>query len=112
MTIHSISGGNGVRLHVREWGDAPGPAVLFIHGWSQNHLCWEQQYTSDLATSYRLVTFDLRGHGMSEMPREASAYQQGQLWADDLAAIIAALHLNRPVLVGWSYGGFLIADYV
>jgi non-heme chloroperoxidase len=112
MNIHAVNGGNGVRLHVREWGSASGPSVLFIHGWSQNHLCWEKQYESDLARSYRLVAFDLRGHGMSEAPREASAYQEAQLWADDIAAIIADLHLERPILVGWSYGGFVISDYV
>ena len=34
------------------------------------------------------------------------------LWADDLAAVIKARNLQRPVLVGWSYGGYTIADYV
>ncbi len=68
MNIHSIQGGGGVRLHVREWGNASGPSILFVHGWSQNHLCWSKQYQSELATSYRLVALDLRGHGMSEAP--------------------------------------------
>src|SRR6266700_860985 len=112
MNIHSIQGGGGVRLHVREWGNASGPSILFIHGWSQNHLCWSKQYQSELATSYRLVALDLRGHGMSEAPREASAYQNPQLWADDIAAVMKGLHLERPVLVGWSYGGFIICDYI
>src|SRR6266568_4747378 len=43
MIIHSVQGGGGVRLHVREWGNASAPSVLFIHGWSQNHLCWEKR---------------------------------------------------------------------
>jgi non-heme chloroperoxidase len=42
----------------------------------------------------------------------ARHYSDGQLWADDLAAIIEQLRLDRPVLVGWSYGGFIICDYV
>ncbi len=112
MNIHSIQGGGGVRLHVREWGNASGPSILFVHGWSQNHLCWSKQYQSELATSYRLVALDLRGHGMSEAPREASAYQNPQFWADDIAAVMNELHLERPVLVGWSYGGFIICDYL
>jgi non-heme chloroperoxidase len=65
-TIHAVSGGGGLRLHVREWGKPHGPAILFIHGWSQNHLCWARQYESPLADEFRLVAYDLRGHGMSE----------------------------------------------
>jgi len=49
---------------------------------------------------------------MSEAPREASAYQNPQLWADDIAAVLKELHLERPILVGWSYGGFIICDYL
>ena len=39
MQVHTVTGGGGVRLHVREWGRADGAPILFIHGWSQNHLC-------------------------------------------------------------------------
>ena len=107
-----MRGGGGLRLHVREWGNADGPPILFIHGWSQNHLCWAKQYESALADEFRLVAYDLRGHGMSEAPLEPEHYTDGELWADDVAAIIDELGLDRPVLVGWSYGAFVICDYV
>jgi non-heme chloroperoxidase len=110
--IHAIKGGGGLRLHVREWGQADGPSILFIHGWSQNHLCWAKQYESALADEFRLVAYDLRGHGMSEAPLAPEHYSDGELWADDVAAIIDQLQLDRPVLVGWSYGAFVICDYV
>ena len=58
------------------------------------------------------MAYDLRGHGMSQAPLEPEHYTNGQLWADDLAAIIEQLRLDRPVLVGWSYGGFIICDYL
>ena len=112
MKIHTVEGGGGLRLHVREWGKPDGPPILFIHGWSQNHLCWAKQYESALADEFRLVAFDLRGHGMSEAPLEPEHYTDGKLWADDVAAIIDELRLDRPVLVGWSYGAFVICDYV
>lgn len=112
MKVHTVEGGGGLRLHVREWGRADGPAILFIHGWSQNHLCWVKQYDSTLADEFRIVAYDLRGHGMSEAPLEPEHYTDGQLWADDVAAIIDQLGLVRPVLVGWSYGPFVISDYV
>jgi non-heme chloroperoxidase len=110
--IHTVEGGGGLRLHVREWGKADGPPIVFIHGWSQNHLCWARQYESALADEFRLVAYDLRGHGMSEAPLETDRYTDPRLWADDVAAIVAALRLDRPVLVGWSYGAFVICDYL
>jgi non-heme chloroperoxidase len=111
-TIHTVRGGGGLRLHVREWGDPDGAPILFIHGWSQNHLCWVKQYESALADEFRLVAYDLRGHGMSEAPLEPEHYTDGKLWADDVAAILDELRLDRSVLVGWSYGAFVICDYV
>ncbi len=112
MKVHTVLGGGGLRLHVREWGKADGPPILFIHGLSQNHLCWARQYDSTLADEFRLVAYDLRGHGMSEAPLEPEHYTDGRLWADDIAAIIDELGLSRSVLVGWSYGPYIISDYV
>ena len=57
------------------------------------------------------MAYDLRGHGMSEAPLGPEHYTNGELWADDVA-IIDQLGLERPVLVGWSYGGFIICDYL
>jgi non-heme chloroperoxidase len=111
-TIHTVRGGGGLRLHVREWGKTDGPPILLIHGLSQNHLCWAKQYQSSLAEEFRLVAYDLRGHGMSEAPLGPEHYTDATLWADDLAAIIEQLGLDRPVLVGWSYGGLVICDYL
>lgn len=112
MQIHEISGGNGLRLHVREWCRPDGLPILFIHGWSQNLLCWTRQFDSPLADDFRLVAFDLRGHGMSEAPLAAEHYTNARWWADDVAAGVDQLRLNRPVLVGWSYGGYVMCDYV
>jgi pimeloyl-ACP methyl ester carboxylesterase len=97
---------------VREWGPEDGPPIVFVHGWSQNHLCWTKQVESSLAQEFRLVAFDLRGHGMSEAPLEPERYTDAALWADDLRAILDELELVRPVLVGWSYGAFVICDYL
>jgi pimeloyl-ACP methyl ester carboxylesterase len=112
MKVHTVPGGGGLRLHVREWGSPDGSPILFIHGWSQNHLCWAKQYESALADEFRLVAYDLRGHGMSEAPLEPEHYTDGSWWADDVAAIVGALGLERPVLVGWSYGAFVTCDYI
>lgn len=109
---HTLRGGGGLHLHVREWGRADGAPIVFVHGLSQSHLCWDKQFESPLREEFRLIAFDLRGHGMSDAPLEAEQYTDGRLWADDLAAIIDELQLERPVLIGWSYGSFVICDYV
>ncbi|HWG07959.1 MAG TPA: alpha/beta hydrolase [Solirubrobacteraceae bacterium] len=109
---YEIRGGGGTTLHACEWGNPAGAAIIFIHGWSQCELCWTAQVDSPLAESFRMVTFDNRGHGMSEKPQEPSRYADERLWADDLAAVIDQTGLDRPVLVAWSYGGFIATDYV
>jgi non-heme chloroperoxidase len=109
---YAVRGGGGVMLHAREWGNPDGAPILFIHGWSQCDLCWSRQLAGPLGTRFRMVTFDHRGHGMSEKPTDPESYADGRLWADDLAAVIDTAELERPVLVAWSYGGFVVADYL
>lgn len=112
MQIHTITGGGGLPLHVREWGNPDGPAVLLIHGWSQSHLSWIRQFESNLVGNHRIVAIDIRGHGMSAKPLELEAYATSKLWADDIDAVIKSLSLDQPVLAGWSYGGLIMSDYV
>jgi non-heme chloroperoxidase len=108
---YDIRSGRGITLHAREWGNPDGPAILFVHGWSQCDLCWSGQVDSQLAASFRMVTFDNRGHGMSDKPLHRGSYAGERLWADDLAAVIDQTRLDRPVLVAWSYGGLIVTDY-
>ena len=112
MKIQTVEGAAGVKLHVREYGNPTGVPILLIHGWSQSHLCWSKQYESPLKEDTRIVALDLRGHGMSDAPAELDQYTDGDKWADDIAAVIDQLALDRPILVGWSYGGYIISDYV
>lgn len=112
IATHEVRGGAGVRLHAREWGDPNGPALLFIHGWSQCDLCWGKQVEGGLADRFRIVTFDLRGHGLSEKPVGADGYTSGRLWAEDVAAVIEQVGLERPVVIAWSYGGYIVADFL
>src|SRR4051812_7770154 len=112
MEIATVFGGGGTRLHVREFGRRDGPPIVFVHGWSQHHLAWRHQLESALADEFRLVTLDLRGHGMSEAPTEPEAYIDGALWAADIAGLIEQRGLRNPVLVSWSFGGFVISDYL
>jgi pimeloyl-ACP methyl ester carboxylesterase len=110
LRSHRVSGGSGVSLHVEETGDPQGRPVLFVHGFSQCRLAWNRQLRSGLGRDLRLVAMDLRGHGLSEKPRDA--YGDPAAWAADIHAVVTTLGLDRPVLCGWSYGGVVIADYL
>lgn len=110
MKHHTITGGGGTRLHVVETGNPGAPSILFLHGLSQSWLTWDRQMRSQLASRYRLVAVDLRGHGSSERPRDG--YGDSKLWADDVDAAIRELELDRPILSGWSYGPLVTLDYI
>ncbi|HEX8704017.1 MAG TPA: alpha/beta hydrolase [Myxococcaceae bacterium] len=110
VRLHTVKGGGGLELRVTEAGNPEGPAVLLVHGFCQSALSWRPQLYSALGLDLRLVALDLRGHGGSGKPE--GVYTDGRLWAEDLHAVITALRLERPVLVGWSYGGMVITDYL
>jgi non-heme chloroperoxidase len=109
----SVKTPDGLTISAQDWGNPNGPEILFIHGFSQSHLSWIKQVTnSDLAKEFHMVTYDLRGHGNSDKPFEPERYKTGKYWADDLQAVMDATGLKRPVLVGWSYAGRVMADYL
>jgi non-heme chloroperoxidase len=110
MKSQHITGGGGTRLHVVETGNPQGRPILFIHGFSQCWLAWSRQMNSDLAKDHRLVAMDMRGHGLSEKPRDG--YGESKLWADDVNAVLQSLRLEQAVLSGWSYGSLVILDYI
>jgi pimeloyl-ACP methyl ester carboxylesterase len=103
---------DGLTISAQEWGNPNGPGIIFIHGFSQSHLSWMRQTDSELAKEFHIVTYDLRGHGNSDKPLEAARYRDAKAWGDEVQAVIDAAGLKRPVLVGWSYAGRVISDYV
>ena len=103
---------DGLTISAQEWGNPAGPEILFIHGFSQSHLSWMRQVDSDLAKEFRIVTYDLRGHGNSDKPLDPARYRDSKAWGDEVQAVIDAAGLKRPVLVGWSYAGRVISDYL
>ena len=109
---YTVTAPDGVALAVQESGNPDGPAIVFIHGLLGSRLNWEQQVDSPQLRGYRLITYDLRGHGLSGKPAGLEPYRQGRRWAEDLAAVIAATRANKPVLVGWSLGAAVISNYL
>lgn len=99
-------------LNVVTTGKRGAPAILFIHGLGASHYNFKSQLDSDLAKDFFLVAFDLRGHGASGRPADLLAYSASKVWARDVAAVMAATGISRPIVVGWSYGTWVAMDYV
>lgn len=112
LTYSTVPGHGGLPLVVVEGGVPDGPEILLLHGFSQSHLSFLRQLQGPLAQEFRLVAFDFRGHGASPKPWRSEDYAGSDVWADDVARVIAAKELDNPVLVGWSYGGFVVVDYL
>ena len=112
MNSHVITGNAGVQLHVEDRGPADAPAIVMLHGFGQCAHSWERQFGGALEQRFRLITPDLRGHGRSDKPRPPETYTDGRRWAEDIAAIIDGLELERPVLLAWSYSGLAACDFL
>jgi pimeloyl-ACP methyl ester carboxylesterase len=112
MRSRTVTGGGGVEIHVEEHGPRDAHPFLLIHGFSQSRLAWTPQFESTLADDYRLVAMDCRGHGASGVPDAPDAYRDSALWAADVRAVVEELALDDPTLVGWSYGGLVVSDYL
>jgi pimeloyl-ACP methyl ester carboxylesterase len=109
----SVKTPDGLTISAQDWGNPNGPEILFIHGFSQSHLSWIKQVTSGgLAKEFHMVTYDLRGHGNSDKPFEPERYKTSKYWGDEVQAVMDATGLKHPVLVGWSYAGRIMADYL
>ena len=95
---------NGIKLHIYRTNTNK-PPLLFAHGRSDNGLCFwpiAQQFTDN----YEIILYDSRNHGQSEAPETSTTLLER---AHDLAGLIAALGLQKPLLIGHSLGAITIA---
>lgn len=101
---------NGIELSVVVHGDADGPALVLLHGFTGRAGDWDG-VVDDLAVGRRVVTIDHRGHGESTNTGDAATYTFEQL-ALDLAGVVDHLGLDRFDLLGHSMGGIVSMLYV
>jgi len=90
---------NGIRIHYwRTGGDKP--VLLLLHGFSDDGLCWVN-LAKKLEIDYDIILADARGHGRSDPP---SKDDPADAQAEDIAGLIKALKLEKPIVMGHSMG--------
>jgi non-heme chloroperoxidase len=105
--MSTITVKDGTTIYYKDWGK--GPVVTFSHGWPLNSDAWDGQMLFLVQNGFRVVAHDRRGHGRSS---QASAGNDMNGYADDLASVIEALDLKEVTLVGHSTGGGEVARYI
>lgn len=96
----------GVRMAYEDRGT--GRPIVFVHGWGGSGDVWDYQVL-DLADQFRVITVDLRGHGVSDKPWGDYGYAT---FCADLATLMRELSLEDVTLVGWSMGGHIGLKFV
>lgn len=95
---------SGSDLHYWIAGPEDGPLVAFTHGASMDHHMFDPQVSAVVEAGYRVLTWDIRGHGRSKPIGEPFTVQAV---AEDLLAIIDQLGHAKAILVGQSFGGYV-----
>lgn len=98
---------DGSRLHAWLRGPAGAPLVALTHGLSLDHRSFDRQVPALLAAGYRVLTWDVRGHGLSQPMGERISLD---LVAEDLLALLDDVGADEAVLVGESFGGMAIQE--
>ncbi len=93
---------NGQRFHYAEGGTPTAPAVILLHGVTGHARTWDEE-AAELASRFRVLALDQRGHGDSD-PSPGADYTVATMSAD-VAAFADALGLARVSVVGLSMGG-------
>lgn len=94
---------DGVRLYYEEAGT--GLPVLLTHGYSATARMWKDQLET-LSNDYRVIAWDMRGHGQTDSPDDPAAYSEAHT-IDDMAALLDHLGIEKAVIGGLSLGGFM-----
>jgi len=94
---------DGVSIYYETHGE--GPALLLTHGYSATSQMWRGQIEA-LSKTFKLILWDMRGHGQSDYPADPGAYSEAATVAD-MAALLDAVGAERAIVGGLSLGGYM-----
>jgi len=95
---------NGITVRYDDSGS--GLAILLTHGYSATGRMWEAQRQALNDAGYRLITWDMRGHGGTDSPDDPAQYSE-ELTVADMAGLLDLLGVERAVIGGLSLGGYM-----
>jgi 3-oxoadipate enol-lactonase len=98
----------GLDIHYKEKGQ--GFPIVLIHGYTGNLRNWVLQ-VREVAQTYRTISLDLRGHGLSVKPTQREDYSL-ELFATDVHGLLDALAVPECYLVGHSMGGMVAQEFI
>jgi len=102
-----ISAASGIEIYYELHGESGEPLVL-VHGYTGDHTDWQYQ-VDEFSRDYRVLVMDLRGHGLSEAPKDREAYTV-EAMVVDVEALVDELGFGRYHLVGHSMGGAIAQE--
>jgi pimeloyl-ACP methyl ester carboxylesterase len=94
---------DGVKIHYEVAGD--GPALILTHGYSSTGEMWAGQI-GPLSKHFKVITWDMRGHGRSDYPDDQGQYSEAAT-VEDMAALLDAVGARDAVVGGLSLGGYM-----
>lgn len=107
--------GNNIKITVNNFtvsyndeGQYGAPVIIFIHGFPFNKSMWNKQVKA-LKNNYRVVAYDVRGHGNSDAGNEDFSIA---LFVKDLINLMDALNIDRTMLCGLSMGGYIALNAI
>ncbi len=98
---------NELSLNVNIKGE--GTPIIFVHGYTTTSGFWENQLET-LSSNYKVITFDLRGHGDSDKPSSVS--YKFENFVEDLRSLYDTLDINSAIVAGLSMGGAIVQKFV
>lgn len=111
METRYVESHDGTRIAVYQDGHQGGPTVVLVHGWPDSHVLWDG-VTAALAPRHRVIRYDNRGAGASDVPQRVDAYAIDRL-ADDFDAVTAALCPGERVhVVAHDWGSATMWEYL
>lgn len=97
---------DGVRLYYEVYGPNYGTPLILSHGYSSTSGMWQQQISA-LSSHFRLIIWDMRGHGRSDYPSDQSLYSEDHTVADILALLDHVAPSRKAIVGGLSLGGYM-----
>ena len=99
---------NGIDINFEEHGSPQGTPILLTHAYAATLQMWQPQF--EALRDYRVIAWDMRGHGGTSSPPRQEDYTE-KLTVEDMAALLRHLGVGRAVVGGLSLGGYISLEF-